>query len=40
MDFGNHRVDINIHMPRTGRVNLHTGEKRSAASVTEVVFTL
>jgi hypothetical protein len=26
MDFGNHRVDINIHMPRTGRVNLHTGD--------------
>lgn len=23
---GNHRVDINIHMPRTGRVNLHTGD--------------
>ena len=22
----NHRVDINIHMPRTGRVNLHTGD--------------
>jgi len=23
---GGHRVDINIHMPRTGRVNLHTGD--------------
>jgi len=23
---GNRRVDINIHMPRTGRVNLHTGD--------------
>jgi DUF4097 and DUF4098 domain-containing protein YvlB len=26
MDFGNHRVDINIHMPKTGRVNLRTGD--------------
>ena len=26
MDFGNHRVDINIHMPKTGRVDLHTGD--------------
>jgi hypothetical protein len=26
MDFGNHRVDIAIHMPRQGRVNLHTGD--------------
>lgn len=26
MNFGNHRVDINIHMPRKGRVNLHTGD--------------
>jgi hypothetical protein len=26
MDFGNHRVDIAIHMPRKGRVNLHTGD--------------
>jgi DUF4097 and DUF4098 domain-containing protein YvlB len=25
-DMGNHRVDINIHMPREGRVNLHTGD--------------
>lgn len=24
--FTSHRVDINIHMPRTGRVNLHTGD--------------
>ena len=23
---GNHRVDIDIHMPREGRVNLHTGD--------------
>src|SRR5207245_5539755 len=23
-DFGNHRVDVDIHMPREGRVNLHT----------------
>jgi hypothetical protein len=23
---GNHRVDINIHMPRKGSVNLHTGD--------------
>jgi len=28
MDFGNHRVDIAIHMPRQGRVNLHTGDGR------------
>lgn len=26
MDFGNHRVDINIHMPQKGRVSLHTGD--------------
>lgn len=26
MDFGSHRVDITIHMPRQGRVNLHTGD--------------
>ena len=26
MDGGNHRVDINVHMPRTGRINLHTGD--------------
>ncbi|HEY6465499.1 MAG TPA: DUF4097 family beta strand repeat-containing protein [Candidatus Acidoferrales bacterium] len=26
IDMGNHRVDINIHMPREGRVNLHTGD--------------
>lgn len=26
MDFGNHRVDIAIHMPKTGRVNLRTGD--------------
>lgn len=26
MDFGNHRVDINIHMPQKGRVNLQTGD--------------
>jgi DUF4097 and DUF4098 domain-containing protein YvlB len=25
-DIGNHRVDINIHMPREGRVDLHTGD--------------
>jgi DUF4097 and DUF4098 domain-containing protein YvlB len=25
-DVGNHRVDIDIHMPREGRVNLHTGD--------------
>jgi DUF4097 and DUF4098 domain-containing protein YvlB len=25
-DMGNHRVDINIHMPREGRVDLHTGD--------------
>jgi DUF4097 and DUF4098 domain-containing protein YvlB len=25
-DIGNHRVDINIHMPREGKVNLHTGD--------------
>jgi DUF4097 and DUF4098 domain-containing protein YvlB len=28
MNFGSHRVDIAIHMPRTGRVNLHTGDGR------------
>ena len=26
MDFGNHRVDINIRMPQKGRVNLRTGD--------------
>jgi DUF4097 and DUF4098 domain-containing protein YvlB len=26
MNVGNHRVDIKIHMPRKGRVNLHTGD--------------
>jgi DUF4097 and DUF4098 domain-containing protein YvlB len=26
INVGNHRVDINIHMPRKGRVNLHTGD--------------
>jgi len=26
MNFGNHRVDINIHMPKTGRVDLRTGD--------------
>ena len=26
MDIGNHRVDINIHMPQKGRVNLRTGD--------------
>jgi DUF4097 and DUF4098 domain-containing protein YvlB len=26
MDFGNHRVDINIHMPQKGKVNLQTGD--------------
>ncbi len=25
-NFTGHRVDINIHMPRKGRVNLHTGD--------------
>ena len=25
-DIGNHRVDITIHMPREGRVDLHTGD--------------
>jgi DUF4097 and DUF4098 domain-containing protein YvlB len=25
-DIGNHRVDINIHMPREGKVNLHTAD--------------
>lgn len=25
-DMGNHRVDISIHMPREGRVNLRTGD--------------
>ena len=28
MSFGSHRVDITIHMPRQGRVNLHTGDGR------------
>jgi DUF4097 and DUF4098 domain-containing protein YvlB len=26
MDWHNHRVDINIQMPRQGRLNLHTGD--------------
>ena len=26
IDLGNHRVDINIHMPREGKVDLHTGD--------------
>jgi len=26
IDMGNHRVDIDIHMPREGRVNLRTGD--------------
>jgi DUF4097 and DUF4098 domain-containing protein YvlB len=25
-DIGNHRVDVNIHMPREGKVDLHTGD--------------
>jgi len=25
-DIGNHRVDINIHLPREGKVDLHTGD--------------
>jgi len=25
-DFGNHRVEVDIHMPRQGRVNLQTGD--------------
>jgi putative adhesin len=25
-DMGNHRVDLNIHMPREGQVKLHTGD--------------
>jgi len=25
-DIGNHRVDINIHMPREGKIDLHTGD--------------
>jgi DUF4097 and DUF4098 domain-containing protein YvlB len=25
-NYSNHRVDIDIHMPREGRVNLHTGD--------------
>lgn len=25
-NYGNHRVDIDIHMPREGRVDLHTGD--------------
>ena len=25
-DIGSHRVDINIHMPREGKVDLHTGD--------------
>jgi DUF4097 and DUF4098 domain-containing protein YvlB len=28
INMGNHRVDIDIHMPREGRVNLHTGDGR------------
>jgi DUF4097 and DUF4098 domain-containing protein YvlB len=27
-NFGSHRVDINIHMPRKGRASLHTGDGR------------
>ena len=26
LDIGNHRVDVNIHMPREGKVDLHTGD--------------
>lgn len=26
IDWGQHRVDVEIHMPREGRVNLHTGD--------------
>ncbi len=29
---GNHRVDIDIHMPRGGRVNLHTGDGKIEVS--------
>ena len=28
VDWGNHRVDIEIHMPREGKVNLRTGDGR------------
>ncbi len=28
MDFGNHRVEIDIQMPREGKINLHTGDGR------------
>jgi DUF4097 and DUF4098 domain-containing protein YvlB len=28
LEMGKHRVDIDIHMPREGRVNLHTGDGR------------
>lgn len=28
IDFGNHRVDVIIQMPREGNVNLHTGDGR------------
>jgi len=31
-DVGNHRVDIDIHMPREGRVNLHTGDGKIEVS--------
>lgn len=27
-DMGNHRVDINVHMPRQGKVDLNTGDGR------------
>ncbi len=26
IEWGNHRVDVEIHMPREGKVNLHTGD--------------
>ncbi len=29
---GNHRVDIDIHMPREGRINLHTGDGKIEVS--------
>lgn len=28
IEYGQHRVDLEIHMPREGRVNLHTGDGR------------